>query len=87
MSVTVLRILLQELEQVRLTCKSCQSVVELNINSDNFRGIQICPLCRAKLIDNHSGRTALDSLSVALNEIKKATNLGMEFVIPAKESQ
>lgn len=87
MSETVLKILIAELNLVRIVCQhpNCGAVVEVPVEklADTFKQHQ-CPVCKTPFygpVDDHLGDLA--KAIAALAKHKKLFNV--EFVIPAKD--
>jgi hypothetical protein len=89
MSKKLLAFLIEELDTVRLLCRTlgCAGAVEFSVvNLESLRELK-CPACgatlcipRAKLEDN-----SLMMLGAAIRNLKAVTDkLGVEFIIPEK---
>lgn len=88
MSKTLLSIMIEELTTVRLICRkeSCSAVVEFPMENLDSKDMINCPFCGSVFQGNKT--TNLKDLAIAVRELKKHTQqLGIEFIIPAKEGQ
>src|SRR5437870_13180410 len=93
MSETILKILLSELQTLRIVCKSCGAVVEMRVGSFDRKGKQgemRCPGCNIEIRvgradQNHAPPAdALDSLADAWKKLAAMPNVDIQFVVPIK---
>jgi hypothetical protein len=87
MSETVLRILLDELNLIRIVCKGCGAVLELSVNRLDGEGSIMklaCPGgCQTVYRVPESYQSdALAKLADALKALRKVSGYQIEFVLP-----
>lgn len=82
MSEKILRILLTELETMRVKCLSCKTVTELRTDAlDPTRPFVHCPHCQ-ELWSAHNSENAFNQLQFAIFRLTRPTNkFQIEFVI------
>lgn len=90
MSETFIRILLAELNIIRIKCESCHAVSEMDVTKlgPRFANGQ-CPHCNSSWFDpQHHGTTAFGQLAKGLMMLEQMTDrVSIEFVIPDPESK
>jgi hypothetical protein len=83
----IMKVGVGELTIVRLTCQTCKTIAELSLADlhDRFPECK-CPFCQNAYL--HGGATSpnpFEKLQTAIRLIQQASNLSMEFVLPADE--
>jgi hypothetical protein len=94
MSEEVLRVLLKDLETVRVRCMECDSVVEVSIQKlSMIFGRQVCPCCQSQFYDRDKERergqigNPFEKLAEALDLFAEVKGkMAVEFQV-AKPSQ
>ena len=80
----ILKIGVGELTKIRLTCKNCGTVAEMELENIGvrFHNCQ-CPFCqRPYLTGGAVSPDPFERLRTALKSVREADNLTLEFVIP-----
>ncbi len=84
MSQKLLKLLLSELGRVRIVCRKCGSVSEIDVDNLGNVGQFYCPGCPS------SGKTVIEgnqlgALAHALRKLRELKDIEVEFVVPEKE--
>jgi hypothetical protein len=97
MSEKVLKLLLSELEKLRIVCRKCGAAMEIPIDRLGNAGEVFCPGCPSgqPTSSNPTGKTVLRSakgdellnLATAIMKLKQAKDVEIEFVVPEKEDK
>jgi phage FluMu protein Com len=82
----ILKIGVGELKTIRIKCKGCKAISEIQIDNltSHFPECK-CAHCPAVLIQGSVGTKAFESLQAALKELRESSRMEVEFVVSAEE--
>jgi uncharacterized Zn finger protein (UPF0148 family) len=89
MSEKLLKLLLSDLDRIRIVCRHCGAAVEVPIDRLGNTGDVFCPGCPTdrKTVLRPARGDDLANLAAAINRLKQAKDVEIEFVVPEKEDK
>jgi hypothetical protein len=84
----VWRLVLKELETIRITCIGCAVATEMSVTRLRLDGLKIvCPVCKKPFSEKtviHGGGSYLQSLAEAISELAGNEKIQVEFIVRDK---
>jgi hypothetical protein len=85
----LLKLLLSDLETIRIVCRQCKAAVEVPIDRLSNAADILCPGCppTGKTVLRPAKGSDLANLAAAIIRLKQAKDVEIEFVVPEKEDR
>jgi hypothetical protein len=89
MSEKLLKLLLSDLNTIRIVCRKCGAAVEVPIDRLGNAGDVFCPGCpsNGKTVLRSASGDDLGNLAAAIIRLKQVKDVEIEFVVPEKQDK
>ena len=84
MTQRIIRFNLNEIKKIRIVCKKCNTVVEIDAGQEEKIIQGHCPKCRANLFEEDGASGAVLGIDNLLRSIKKLKSIGFEIEFEEK---